>query len=648
MTYSEYTPKSSEYSPHHDSTSDQKREALSKPNEATRSQPEVYTWRMDAALDAKVTAILNSIRIYDLLRRRGARIVDVGSGTGRVAEEIARRLREIGMSPEVYGLDVTQEFYDSSSEQPLIKLAFGSATDQQFPDNSVSLFYWSTSAHEVVSFEGWDAFLQSLDLMYRQLEPGGELIIRDFVIPSQTGEVYLELPAQDGVSLGSEFTEPGTELPGGVSYDALSTFDLFLRFAAEFRGGNQFAFSIEDHQGKKLIKLPWEWAYEFYMRKEYRGNWLSELEEKYGFWTKEQALKCMKKAGFSQIQIEDNTSQFMMDNWLKNKIRLFTKNDSGQLVEEAIPWTHMLVSGIKLEDPMAVAATAFQNSELGLLTQALSTFETASFEQIDILLQSSKEPTVPDLFEVSDSIQVDEVAGKITFLPYHPTISEKTILIDPSTRQVGRKFTVYRLAGNSTQVIKIPNPPSVADRTANRQPTNFITLSQIVTRQNVLSELEIPHAQVTEFDQAGPPYRFIIQEALPDRAMSAGQLLRAGELSEVLVAQLCQQVNRTEKTRRYQLDTNPFAWQIVPGGATTSTLIYRSAKVYAYHDDWEFRKIGLWQWTHPEQFLVGSAREVGLPSRSQQKEFARDWYEQPDKYLLWRKYLDQSLWPEKE
>src|SRR5690606_2636596 len=109
-------------------------------------------------------------------------IVDAGSGTGLVAQSIAERCHKLGVNPQVIALDVSHEYYDTSSEHPVIELAFGDAAEQIFPANSVDIKYYATSGHEIASFGGGvNRMNEAVKHSFQELKPGGQLIVRDFV-----------------------------------------------------------------------------------------------------------------------------------------------------------------------------------------------------------------------------------------------------------------------------------------------------------------------------------------------------------------------------------------------------------------------------------------------------------------------------------
>ena len=114
-----------------------------------------------------------------------------------------------------------------------------------------------------------------------------------------------------------------------------------------YAGGSAFSYQEVEIDGKHLIKIDPEWAYKFYMRKEYAGNWRNEIHEKYSYWTMEEAENALRDSGFIDVKVEADPSQYMLTNWsFENKVGLYTQDDQGHLFSMPFP-AHMVVSGTK-------------------------------------------------------------------------------------------------------------------------------------------------------------------------------------------------------------------------------------------------------------------------------------------------------------
>ena len=185
--------------------------------------------------------------------------------------------------------------------------------------------------------------ITALENTLRELKPGGQVIIRDFVKPSNK-KVLMKIRQDNGQSFDSINTNER------IDYCKLSTMALFQCFHREFDGGKAFNFKlIKQSDGNQLIELDLEWAYEFYMRKEYANNWQNEINEKYCYWTLKETHKILEQIGFVSVKVEANPNQYILDNWLKGQVVLYNKDENGNLIEIDFPATHKVAVGFKAQ-----------------------------------------------------------------------------------------------------------------------------------------------------------------------------------------------------------------------------------------------------------------------------------------------------------
>jgi ubiquinone/menaquinone biosynthesis C-methylase UbiE len=290
-----------------------------------------YTKAMDAALDAKAQALFP--HFGDI--HKGDRIVDAGAGTGKLAAEAAR----VFTDADVIALDISPELLREARKIPSITTQFGNAVDQNFPDNSIKVKYFSTSGHEIESFGGQGSMRIAVRQTFRELVPEGRIIIRDFAKPSLTKPIYMKILTSVG---GSKYTANHAE----IAYNLLSTRALFERFHTEFKKGSAFDYSVEYVAGEEYIKLLPEWAHEFYLRKDYTGNWKNEIKEKYTYWTLEDAYSILAEEGFAQISVIPELNEYIYLNRLQGKIALFEIQNT-TIKPLAFPPTHMVIVATK-------------------------------------------------------------------------------------------------------------------------------------------------------------------------------------------------------------------------------------------------------------------------------------------------------------
>lgn len=559
------------------------KEAFRRANEARDYT--VYTWLMDAALEAKADSIFPYIKGGE-----GEVIVDAGSGTGALAELAARAFH----GSHVYALDLSHELRAHAEErQTLMKLAYGDASEVIFPRGSVTTKYYSTSGHEVESFGGPGRMRQAMESTFQELKPGGRVVVRDFAKPEYRGPVYMKVASHVGKQEVPEDATPET-----IDYNELSTMALLERFRKEFGDGDAFSYEVVDVNGESYVRMDAEWAHEFYLRKDYTGNWRQEIKEKYTYWSPEEARQILENEGYVNVQAIPDPNEWILKNRLRGKVDLF-RMDEGELVPMDFPATHMIIVG---EKPLDATADAV-----------------------------GQELPAADYERLAQTVTVDEEAHIIA-------IDDRRFETLPVAPLVGQKKRVYFLNDPPDTLIKCVRPD------ARNLHAAFVSMYQAVERQEVLRELQVPHFRITEVDPKGPPYRYYLQERAAEKGRTAADLIAAGLLDERMIEQMAGIVNRVEGTRQWQLEMNPFSWRIVEGD-TESSLVYTAGKVYRFDESWSFANIGLWQWIDPS-FVAHAHQDVAaMPTVPQRAKLKSRWERGEGAVALWKKYLDPALWP---
>lgn len=550
----------------------------------------IYAPSMDAALFAKAESIFPHFQDVG----EGFVIVDAGSGTGALAELAAEEFR----GAKVYAVDISHELLERASDgRALTKLVFGDASKQIFPDNSVDIKYYSTSGHEIESFGG--SMIDSLNSSFRELKSGGKIVIRDFAKPENTKPIYMQILSKVGLDHLSQASKNGY-----VDYNLLSTRALFLQFHKEFGGGNAFDYKIVNIDGKEYIKISPQWAHEFYLRKDYTGNWRQEIKEKYTYWTLSEAKENLLKAGFTDVEVIPELNDFIFTNRLDGKIALCDMDENGKLSQIPFPPTHMVVVGKK---PKVHVVGRDLKTEDGFEADYKKLKESIVYtSEKHILTIGDKE------FEISKE---------------HEPIA-------------GSKKTVYHLEGNPPRVIKVVRKDALNDHAV------FRAIYQSVVREDILDKYQIPHVRVIEVDPKGPPYRYFIQEAISDNAICAAELIRQNNISKEDIAQMASYINTFELRKEWQLDTNPFNWYRVINEDGSSQMVYVDGKVYHYDENWEFKRIGLLQWIDTRYVTGMNVKTAIIPKANDFESFKEVWGKgESDIILLWKKYLHPSLQP---
>lgn len=195
----------------------------------------IYAELMDAALKAKAASIMPYFgQVFD-----NSVVVDVGSGTGQLAEYVAGELH----TSNVYAVDFSHEMLALANKNlNKINLVHDDATKlEKIPNESVDIMYHGTVGHEIQTFRGIEGLDESIEASFRCLKTGGREIWRDFVKPPEV-EVYLEILTNNGVNTVDEATKDGF-----LDYSLLSTKALFECFYKEFKGGKSFDYEIKEN-----------------------------------------------------------------------------------------------------------------------------------------------------------------------------------------------------------------------------------------------------------------------------------------------------------------------------------------------------------------------------------------------------------------
>lgn len=254
--------------------------------------------------------------------------------------------------------------------------------------------------------------------------------------------------------------------------------------------------------------------------------------------------------------------------------------------------------------------------------------ENGAGEQIE---PSEPIATVPDYRQLFSTIEVDHDGQLIRIGNEQFRVTGEPIM--------GTKKIIYRLADYPDQVLKVVRADTHNDHNV------FKSMYQIVERQPVLDQYQVPHLKILSADPNGPPYRYLIQEAAPAEAVSAAELIKSGQLSEEDSRQMADIVNRFEQGKVWQLDTNPFSWFRIPTPDGQTKMTYASGKVYRYDEQWEFRRVGLLQWLQPEYVASGENYAATIPLAKDYHHLQADWPAGSKQIDWWKKYLDPRLQP---
>lgn len=250
-----------------------------------------------------------------LIVEPGAVIADMGCGSGAITYAMAAlnpRQNFIGITP------VPETFKAACDKYVLPNLEYrlGDVRDALFEENTLDVVINSFMLHEVYSAAGCNdwAVIECLEAQMRQLKKGGQLFLRDHVMPEQEF-VLMEMP--DMPSRGEGIME-------------LSEADLLIHYAEEARtrhSSNYRGFYLEELPARfphtRLFRVPAKWAHEFILRKDDRDIWEQELYKEYTFFTEREFRWTMRGMGARVLYSAPHWDEQIVRKRFDKKFRLF-------------------------------------------------------------------------------------------------------------------------------------------------------------------------------------------------------------------------------------------------------------------------------------------------------------------------------------
>lgn len=270
---------------------------------------------------------------------RPGRIVDEGCSDGGLLAEISRDFPD----SDLYGIDLSAEFAHRFEERRRAGDFGGSYAhfflrnllDTLFDPASIDTTLCNSTLHELWSYaEGEKTVRAYLKEKFRQLRPGGRLIIRDVVGPYDAeSEVLLWCNAADGKPL--PITEAAESTDRSQAFlESLSTLGRFHLFLADFLKNRPRRAVLLPGQpvleSENTCRVSLRLAAEFLSKKDYTDNWASEMNEEFCFWNFTQWKDALNETGFELIEHEvsgDRLSRVYCNPWIaehrfKDKVKI--------------------------------------------------------------------------------------------------------------------------------------------------------------------------------------------------------------------------------------------------------------------------------------------------------------------------------------
>ena len=272
-------------------------------------------------------------------------VADMGSGSGTGSLDMAA----LYPSLHVVGVDINPvavKYSEETHKRANLSFKVGDIAEPNFEANSLNGILNSSVLHHVTSFNDFslEKIYRLLDSQAAQLQEGGILAIRDFVVPDGPDEVVLELPETDGKETGA--------------VPELSTAALYEQFTRQFRcarfpsGGVPLIPAASKREGYRCYQTSHRLAAEFILRKDYRRDWDTEILEEYTYFSKAQFEQETERRGLRILLSRHLHNPWIVKNRFAGKIRLLSLEGSEL---EFPPTNYILVAekssgGIKLRE----------------------------------------------------------------------------------------------------------------------------------------------------------------------------------------------------------------------------------------------------------------------------------------------------------
>jgi SAM-dependent methyltransferase len=298
---------------------------------------------------------LKYLDIRDALKP--GRIVDEGCADGALLAEISRDFPD----SDLFGIDLSAEFAGRFHERQRAG-EFGGAYvhffhrnlfDRLFEPETIDTTLCNSTLHELWSYGGGEQTVRRyLAEKFRQLRPGGRLIIRDVVGPEEAGrEIRMWCSGSDGACPAVTELQQATGRESAW-LQGLSTRSRFHLFARDFAGNRRaFPFHEEELDGRTVFRLTLRQAAEFLSKKDYTDNWSSEMNEEFCFWSFPDWKRVLGETGFQILENPNHpasgsrvyTNPWIVRNRYEGHVVLL--DDAGR----SLPWppTNMVLIAIK-------------------------------------------------------------------------------------------------------------------------------------------------------------------------------------------------------------------------------------------------------------------------------------------------------------
>ncbi|MCW3491039.1 class I SAM-dependent methyltransferase [Dethiobacter alkaliphilus] len=224
--------------------------------------------------------------ILPLIERNTEKIVEIGCGNGVVLDLLAHNFRK----SQITGIDLDPVMCDAARKRCLdnVDVLLTGATHLPLADESVDVVIYCSTIHEIYSHGGPHEVDNSLSEAVRVLKPGGSIIIRDTV-----------KPAQEKVR---------------VNFKKDWTRKRFRTFIKDYKVMPARYRQLSD--GAVQVEL--DYFFEYLTKYFYEVGWHKEMDEIYGYFTKEEFRDKLTQHGLKVAKMHSYLLPFFEEKWSKD------------------------------------------------------------------------------------------------------------------------------------------------------------------------------------------------------------------------------------------------------------------------------------------------------------------------------------------
>ena len=253
-----------------------------------------------------------------LLLDDGAQVLDAGCHDGSMTYAMSSLFPNL----QITGIDLAINGQQSEFPYQRENLNYRSAhlDGKLAAEKSVDAIINSFALHEIYSASYYNERLISryLERQYEALKENGFILIRDYIPPSSSEYVLLEIKDK-GTS--SEDVLKMSES------DLLVWFSEKARSKSEFDGAGFFLEELpQNYPGTRLFRLPINWAHEFILRKDERAKLQESLSKEYAFYTEQEFRRELRSLGARILYTAPHWDDGFLKTRYDGKMRMYRED----------------------------------------------------------------------------------------------------------------------------------------------------------------------------------------------------------------------------------------------------------------------------------------------------------------------------------